>query len=114
MELENIKNEKFVMSRQEMGQLMGMGLVAGDKIYVCSGKGVLVMNKTRFEYTADTVVYANQADYKSGITCDAGQHYAGANDVADRDKNSPCNEPAAKLSISPVGGGLISMSLMSF
>jgi hypothetical protein len=71
--LENIQNEKFVLTRDEMGMLVGGGIYEG------TGPG----EYKGFKFSADCVIYANEADYKSKTTCCGGVQMGGSNDTCE-------------------------------
>lgn len=87
MKLESIKNEKFVMTNNEMGKLVG-----GEQFYVGSGPGAIKQSDgSLFKYSADAISYASERDYNRLVSQGMGYYFATiGNDTALRDERVPC------------------------
>jgi natural product precursor len=83
MKLESINSEKFALSSQEMGKLVG-----GNILINCTGAGGYTF-KNGTQSSADSCYSYTGSDVVNGVV-QTTYYFGGADDVAQRDAQRPC------------------------
>ena len=112
--LESIKSKKFRLNKKEMGYLVG-----GAKIIESSGEGSWrpIGSTTWIKYSADTVVYDNEADKKHGIESMQSRFFTGSADTDTASRNT-YNDSLVRsigigVAVSPISGLMLSTVSLS-